>query len=269
MRTQCSMIRRNPARQATFLFISLFMFAALTLSGFVRTAHAQIACTDTVVANVVVLDTLMVHNRLGAQNPNWFIYALRRDVVAAVDVQNAIVDGNDGIADTAAAVGTDDQQLVPMGEPVAPGQIIVGPGPNGELDTVPGGDDVVQGIGQDEGGVVANTSLSQIPDGDLGALLGGVVMRADKRPRPLVLRVPQGECLRINFTNLLTAQANPFNAAQDDLLINDQVKTRFAGVHVAGLELVNSIDDDASLVGQNTSSLVGPGGTATYRTRTW
>jgi hypothetical protein len=36
---------------------------------------------NTITANVVVFDSPTVFNRLGAQNPNWITYALRRDVV--------------------------------------------------------------------------------------------------------------------------------------------------------------------------------------------
>ena len=45
------------------------------------TAEAQVACGQTITANVVVLDNPTVFNRLGAQNPNWITYALKRDVV--------------------------------------------------------------------------------------------------------------------------------------------------------------------------------------------
>ena len=46
-------------------------------------ALAETACTsytDTYTANVVVFDTPMVFNRLGAQNPNWITYALERGI---------------------------------------------------------------------------------------------------------------------------------------------------------------------------------------------
>ena len=38
-------------------------------------------CDRNITANVVVLDSPTVFNRLGAQNPNYIVYALRRDVV--------------------------------------------------------------------------------------------------------------------------------------------------------------------------------------------
>ena len=47
------------------------------------TVQAQIQCTQTITANVAVLDSPTVFNRLGAQNPNWITYALLRDVVNA------------------------------------------------------------------------------------------------------------------------------------------------------------------------------------------
>ena len=77
---------------------------------------------------------------------------------------------------------------------------------------------------------------------------GQVRLRSDKRPRPIVLRVNQRQCLKINFTNLLaTTPPSPL-----------QPVTRAASLHVSGLELATSIADDASNVGKNASSLSGP-----------
>jgi hypothetical protein len=147
---------------------------------------AQAACNAVVTADVVVFDTPIMFNRLGAQNPNWISYALKRDVVGV----------NGG----------------------APGA-------------------------------------------------GNAQMRPDKRVRPLVLRVNEGDCLQVNFENWLTAVANPnnpINNASPFLAIDDQVAGRFAGFHVRGLQLVGGIGSDASHVGRNASSLVPPGGSATY-----
>ena len=49
---------------------------------FAGQAQAAVTCTDTITAKVVVLDNPTVFNRLGAQNPNWITYALKRDVIA-------------------------------------------------------------------------------------------------------------------------------------------------------------------------------------------
>jgi hypothetical protein len=83
---------------------------------------------------------------------------------------------------------------------------------------------------------------------------GAVRLRADKRPRPIVLRVNKGQCLKINFTNWLAATPpSPL-----------QPVTRATSIHVNGLELANSIGDDGSNVGKNASSLVPSGGVRTY-----
>jgi hypothetical protein len=77
-------------------------------------------------------------------------------------------------------------------------------------------------------------------------------LRDGKRPRPLVLRVTAGSCLKINFTNWLSS-GTPGGLGTDA-----------ASVHVTGMQLVNSIADDGSHVGQNASSLVNPGQSTTY-----
>ena len=86
-----------------------------------------------------------------------------------------------------------------------------------------------------------------------GLVAGNVRLRADKRPRPIVLRMNSGDCLRITFTNLLSPSP-----------LSDQPATRSAGIHVIGMELVGSIASDGSNVGVNPPSLVGPGGSTVY-----
>src|SRR6185503_7132505 len=81
---------------------------------------------------------------------------------------------------------------------------------------------------------------------------GNVRLRPDKRPRPIVLRMNSGDCMRITFTNLLASSA-----------LKDQPATRTAGVHVIGMELLN-IGSDGSNVGTNPPSLVAPNGSAVY-----
>ncbi|WP_245814315.1 hypothetical protein [Cystobacter ferrugineus] len=113
-----------------------------------------------------------------------------------------------------------------------------------------------------------DTGLPLSRGGD--AAPGRVILRPDKRPRPLVLRVAAGDCLRVHFQNLLTPLANPrsvpsiLNRLKFLLPIDDQVADRFASFTVPGLQLVSSIADDSSFVGRNDSSLVAPGGSATY-----
>src|SRR6185312_3722521 len=57
-----------------------------------------------------------------------------------------------------------------------------------------------------------------------GIVAGNVRLRSNKRPRPIVLRMNSGDCLKITFTNLLSATA-----------LSDQPATRSAGIHVNGM----------------------------------
>ena len=79
-------------------------------------------------------------------------------------------------------------------------------------------------------------------------------LRQGKRPRPIVLRVHVGDCLRVNFTNRL----------QDPRPDNNSTATRNASVHVNGLDYVVGLEDDGANVGVNPSSLAAPGETKTY-----
>ncbi len=97
-------------------------------------------------------------------------------------------------------------------------------------------------------------------DSSRGLVAGNVRLRADKRPRPLTLRMNIGDCLKVIFRNLL----DPSPSDDPSKLSDDQPYTRTAGVHVAGLQLVGSIASDGSNVGQNASSLAAPDGSATY-----
>ena len=95
------------------------------------------------------------------------------------------------------------------------------------------------------------------PDSYLDSLKPGQVrLRSDKRARPLVLRVNQGECLEIHFRNLLGP--DPAYLASSGLAPN----TNVASIHLTGLDLVGTIDSDGSSVGANKSSLAPPDGKA-------
>lgn len=131
----------------------------------------------------------------------------------------------------------------------------------------------------------------------LGA--GNAQLRADKRPRPIVLRVNEGDCLQVTFTNWLNPSrpaveglkfanapdqlpyfgppvkippdpADPNGPAEFDgkvhLSQDDTPATRTASMHVNGLDLVGSIASDGSNVGKNVSSLAAVGQAKVY---TW
>lgn len=99
---------------------------------------------------------------------------------------------------------------------------------------------------------------------------GRVTLRPDKRPRPLVLRAAEGDCLRVNLTNLLTPAANPrstptlINRLPFNLAIDEQVASRVASFTVPGLQPAGNVADTSSFAGRNANSMIGPGQSATY-----
>lgn len=117
-----------------------------------------------------------------------------------------------------------------------------------------------------------------VTEGNLAEAAGHVRLRADKRPRPLVLRVNEGDCLQVRFHNLLTpARADELSGdpkqysgrvpshLQDppgqvypvsnttvgpgralvkmDGVSNDRPLTRAASFHVNGLDMFPVPDD--------------------------
>ncbi len=182
--------KSNKFPVASIVAVNLFVVGL----GLSSQANAAIECKRTLTADIVAFDMPLMWNRLGAQNINGQMFALRRDVV--------------------------------------------------NLDS---------GLPLTQGGE---------------ATPGMVALRPDKRPRPLVLRLGAGDCLTYTVTNLLTLQDNPFNEPEErsdipfNLHINNQVKDRRVSLRFQGTELVNSILDDGSFVGNNPTSLVAQGATS-------
>jgi hypothetical protein len=93
-----------------------------------------------------------------------------------------------------------------------------------------------------------------------GLVPGNVQLRPDKRPRPLVLRVNVGDCLKIDFQNLLAPAPTSLQ----------QPATRSASIHVTGLELATttatppSITDDGFYAGANANGQLASGAGTTY-----
>ncbi|NHZ83263.1 copper oxidase [Massilia sp. CCM 8695] len=114
------------------------------------------------------------------------------------------------------------------------------------------------GAARPGGMIYALRSDVVVKDASAGLVPGNVMLRKDKRPRPIVLRVNAGDCLTIEFDNLLVGAAH-------DL----QPLTRAASIHVAGLQAVKGIGDDGINAGQNPNPadggpLVAPGHRTTY-----
>ncbi|MCU1246862.1 MAG: hypothetical protein JWN02_2772, partial [Acidobacteria bacterium] len=101
-------------------------------------------------------------------------------------------------------------------------------------------------------------------DGTSGPLQPGhVQLRADRRPRPLVLRVNWKQCLTITLWNMLPPGATGNVTANGQTGAPAYPATRAVGLHVNGLELTGpaatGVDNDSSYVGRNDYSLVNPG----------
>jgi hypothetical protein len=116
--------------------------------------------------------------------------------------------------------------------------------------------------------VVNKDTLAPCSQAGANCTAGNVMLRPDKRPRPIVLRMNAGDCLTINFTNWLAPFPvreeapffDPINNRLVTLFVDDQPRTRQAGIHVNGMQLVGSILSDGSNVGRNSVTAPGPGG---------
>jgi manganese oxidase len=213
--------------QAVLVPVTALMLVVATARAQVPAGHPCSARGAIVRADVAAIDFPIVFNRLGAQNVNWQMYALWRDLVHTSS----------------------------------------GPEPK----PLP--------------------ALDALTPDERKKLPGKVTLRPDLRPRPVVLRVAAGQCLQLRFTNLLTSISNPRNGDETFAFdhpsnhrslvkelpadhdpsekvniaqIDDQVASRLAGFHPAGLEWVRGAQDDSSLVGGNASSLAAPGQTREY-----
>lgn len=182
-------------------------------------------CERTITADVVALDQVYYYNRFGSFNPAGIMYALRRDVVR--------VNKSDG-PDMTGAAKSDEPEPDLL---------------NGDLDTWP--DEKEDPIPAKYGPADAK-------------LAGQVKLRADKRPRPLVLRANEGDCLQVTFTNLLSPEMSGQEVMLDPekrltipekrlkaISDSDEPSTRHASIHVNGLSLVDTMDSQGANVGRN------------------
>jgi len=105
--------------------------------------------------------------------------------------------------------------------------------------------------------IMLNRLGAAIPGGMIFALrrdtVGGLgkQLRADKRPRPIVLRANVGDCLVINFENSIPKS----NFVVPPPPATATSTTSEVSLHVQGLEWVTGTGDDGSFVGRNDSSL--------------
>lgn len=108
---------------------------------------------------------------------------------------------------------------------------------------------------------------ASMPNGLIFALKRDVIQSGDsfqlrsyKRARPIVLRASQGDCLQINFTNLV----KPYTSGSTSIPSTTQIS-----IHAQGMQLVRdkgnqSINNDGSFVGVNNTGLADLGQTQRY-----
>ena len=99
------------------------------------------------------------------------------------------------------------------------------------------------------GASMPNALIYALRNDILGNNASNAQLQPWKRARPIVLRANEGDCLKITLTNLINSGAfGDFPPST----------TPPVSLHVQGMQLVNSMSDDGSFVGANTSSLVAP-----------
>jgi hypothetical protein len=247
----------------------LVLFVASLAAG--RTAHAAVDCSSrqTITADVVVCDNPTVFNRLGAQNPNWVTYALRRDVVYMH--RDDPGDSNNGKPLTHPdIVGMSGDQLA--------GRVELRPDKRTRpivIRSVAGACLTVNF--QNLLAPVANPNNAQQGEGVLRDANGDRVANTACDTAPAPTAPDNATCLADGIT------VNAF-LQFPGLINNDQVAGRCAGFHATGTEAANDVSDMGALVGKNDTTteitedstndpaeavcgdgLAGPGGEEIYR----
>ncbi|MGV8711474.1 MAG: hypothetical protein ACWA6R_02895 [Nitrosomonas sp.] len=223
---------------------------------------------DTLQADVVAIDHPMVFNRLGAQNVNWMMYALRHDIVdisnpndlKTLDYSDA---GNVLFEKVKSKHASRDIALRPDLRPrplvlrVAAGDYLRVnftnllhqklkhfPAPEPDFLEPKTGEEIEQ-------------QPSNPPN----------YSNPFNNPTPLKGMEHPAQWPPKDFSKIDNPPAG-FNLSEDDFhrvyTSDDQVASRHVGFHPQGLELVTNIDDDSSYVGKNGNSLAAPGETKTY-----
>ncbi|CUS39491.1 conserved exported hypothetical protein [Candidatus Nitrospira nitrosa] len=188
---------------------------------------------DVLRADVVAIDHPMVFNRLGAQNVNWMMYALRHDLI---DLKtNKSLDystkGEELFGEVVKRTTSRDIALRPD---LRPRPLVLRVAEGGYLKVR------FTNLLEDKAVPPHHTPgnpFNSFPD-----------------PLPNVDHPMEH------------AAKDPIGTPDDQRLnhIDDQVASRVVGFHPQGLELVRNIDDDSSYVGKNNNSLARPGETKEY-----
>ncbi|QQP97250.1 hypothetical protein [Lysobacter enzymogenes] len=194
---------------------------------------------NAIVADVVAIDHPMVFNRLGAQNVNWMMYALRHDLVAPVKQIDGSVRwrpldySGDGETRFQKARETKTSREIALRPDLRPRPLVL---------RVPAGRHLY----------VRLTNLLSVYDSPPRSNTGNPY---DSDALPLAAAHPMNQAAK---------DAQGLSGDQRIFHIDDQVNSRSVGFHPQGLELVGSIASDSSFVGRNPNSLAKPGESRDY-----
>jgi len=198
--------------------------------------------SSALVADVVAIDHPMVFNRLGAQNVNWMMYALRHDLVDISDPKNlkTLDYTREGERLFKKAKLNHKSRNIALRPDLRPRPLVL---------RVAAGDYLK----------VNFTNLLHVKPGP--------------HPKPDDPFSNQANPFD-SYPDPLPNIDHPMEHARKDRLgtldenkiyrSDDQVASRMAGFHPQGLELVASINSDSSFVGKNKNSMAAPGETQTY-----
>lgn len=184
------------------------------------------SCRNALVADVVAIDHPMVFNRLGAQNVNWMMYALRHDIidVASNKTLDYTIVGDQLFA---SAKANNTSRGIALRPDLRPRPLVLRVAAGGYLKV------------NFTNLLHAASNPFDYPDQFLG-------IQHPTEHSPI-------DQLGLSASNL-----------HKTYTLDDQVASRTVGFHPQGLELVNSMNDDSSYVGKNSNSMVAPGQTKTY-----
>jgi len=181
---------------------------------------------DALEADVVAIDHPMVFNRLGAQNVNWMMYALRHDIidVASNKTLDYTIKGDQLFASVKA---NQTSRGIALRPDLRPRPLVLRVAAGGYLKV------------NFTNLLHAKSNPFDYPDQFLG-------IQHPTEHSPI---------------DQLGLDAGGLHKTYS---LDDQVASRTVGFHPQGLELVNSVNDDSSYVGKNSNSMVAPGQTKTY-----
>jgi hypothetical protein len=213
---------------------------AAALVAWQGTAAAQAAAChaeNTVHADVVAIDMPMVFNRLGAQNVNWQMYALRHDLVVREPGGKRVRPASDAQVDDEA------KRLTAVARDVVRRRAANAPPPPAES---------------------LQAHLTLRPDLRPRPLVVRMAAGECLAVRFTNLLTPVSNPFEADQTLLPAGHPMEQRSHHERMKIDDQVASRRVGFHPNGLQLVGGIDSDGSHVGANKSSLAGPGEQRSY-----